>query len=30
MKQKIVRAICLGLAILMILTAVGGPLLSLL
>ena len=30
MKQKIVRAVCLGLAILMILTAVVGPLLSLL
>ena len=30
MIQKTIRAICLVLAILMILTAVGGPLLSLL
>ena len=30
MKQKTIRAISLVLAILMILTAVGGPLLSLL
>ncbi len=30
MKQKTIRAICLCLAILMILTAVAGPLLSLL